>query len=257
LGALRVGDPMNAALVDDLETFRVRATWLDGALVARDGESLLPTLACAPANRFEAERITAAQLRIPVESQPVRARVIVVEDGQLVTREAFAELSAVDGFIEPSLATDTLLLAVVNRYRVAPPAVALVRGFRLARGALAASVAHDSHNVIAVGCDAPSLAAAINAVIDARGGLSVAYGPGEAQALALPIAGLMSDRDGDYVAARYAALDDAARSALGSTLRAPFMTLSFMALLVIPELKLSDLGLFDGRTFAFTNVAVA
>ncbi|HEY9262611.1 adenine deaminase C-terminal domain-containing protein, partial [Chitinophaga sp.] len=137
-----------------------------------------------------------------------------------------------------------------NRYRAAPPAVAFIKGFGLQHGAIASSVAHDSHNIIAVGADDESLAAAINAVIAEQGGISV-VSSNATQVLALPVAGLMSNLDGYTVAAQYSALDKAAK-ALGSTLASPFMTLSFMALLVIPHLKLSDLGLFDGDKFQFS-----
>ena len=136
---------------------------------------------------------------------------------------------------------DLLKLAVVNRYeRAAPPAVCFVRGFGLARGALAGSVAHDSHNVLAVGADDASLAAAVNAVVAQRGGLAAVDGD-RVEVLPLPVAGLMSLDPVEEVAARYLELD-AMAELMGSSLAAPFMTLSFMALLVIPSLKLSDRG---------------
>ena len=146
-----------------------------------------------------------------------------------------------------------LKIAVVNRYADAPPAVGFVRGFGLRRGAIASSVAHDSHNVVAVGTSDGELCAAVNALIEAKGGLAVVDGE-RAEVLPLEVAGLMS-RDGDAVAAGYAKLDRLARD-LGSPLTAPFMTLSFMALLVIPALKLSDRGLFDGRAFRFVPLEV-
>jgi adenine deaminase len=191
------------------------------------------------------------ELRLPLHGPSVAdfSRVIAAEDGQLLTRELRLPLHG------PSVADDVLLIAVVNRYTPTAPAVALVRGFGLQAGALASSVAHDSHNVIGVGCDAASLATALNAVIAVQGGLALVDGDGQVDCLPLPIAGLMSDLAGDTVASRYAALSHGVRHRLGSPLRAPYMTLSFMALLVIPELKLSDRGLFDGRAFALTEVA--
>ena len=251
LGQLRVGDPMNAALVDNLRDFTVRATWLDGQLSAENGLTCLPPVACVPVNRFAARPVRAEAL-IAAVNRPAGAnfsRVIAAEDGQLLTHELHLPVSG------PSVADDVLLIAVVNRYAPAPPAVGLIRGFGLRAGALASSVAHDSHNVIGVGCDAVSLAAALNAVIDVQGGLAVVDAEGASTVLPLPIAGLMSDADGDHVARLYGELSEAVRQRLGSPLRAPFMTLSFMALLVIPELKLSDRGLFDGRRFAFTELA--
>lgn len=248
LGQLRVGDPFNAALVDNLRDFTVRATWLAGELAAENGQSCLPPVPCQPINRFAARAVRPEELCV-APSDADFSRVIAAEDGQLLTRELRLPLQG------PSIADDVLLIAVVNRYTPTAPAVALVRGFGLQAGALASSVAHDSHNVIGVGCDAASLATALNAVIAAQGGLALVDGDGQVDCLPLPIAGLMSDLAGDTVASRYAALSDGVRHRLGSPLRAPYMTLSFMALLVIPELKLSDRGLFDGRAFALTEVA--
>lgn len=248
LGQLRVGDPFNAALVDNLRDFTVRATWLAGELAAENGQSCLPPVPCQPINRFAARAVRPEELCV-APSDADFSRVIAAEDGQLLTRELRLPLHG------PSVADDVLLIAVVNRYTPTAPAVALVRGFGLQAGALASSVAHDSHNVIGVGCDAASLATALNAVIAAQGGLALVDGDGQVDCLPLPIAGLMSDLAGDTVASRYAALSDGVRHRLGSPLRAPYMTLSFMALLVIPELKLSDRGLFDGRAFTLTEVA--
>ena len=248
LGQLRVGDPFNAALVDNLSNFTVRATWLAGELAAENGQSCLPPVPCQPINRFAARAVRPEELCV-APSDADFSRVIAAEDGQLLTRELRLPLHG------PSVADDVLLIAVVNRYTPTAPAVALVRGFGLQAGALASSVAHDSHNVIGVGCDAASLATALNAVIAVQGGLALVDGDGQVDCLPLPIAGLMSDLAGDTVASRYAALSHGVRHRLGSPLRAPYMTLSFMALLVIPELKLSDRGLFDGRAFALTEVA--
>jgi adenine deaminase len=144
-----------------------------------------------------------------------------------------------------------LKIVVVNRYHMAPPAIGFVKNFGFKEGAIASSVAHDSHNIIAVGVDDESLSKAINLVIEERGGVSV-VGREEEMVLPLPVAGLMSDKDGYYVASQYTAIDAAAKK-LGSKLSAPFMTLSFMALLVIPHLKMSDLGLFDGDEWKFVG----
>lgn len=252
VGLLRVDDPMDAVEVADLRTFRPHRTWLRGRLAAEHGASLLKRVPATPINRFEAQPIKADDLAIVGE--PALVRVIEVVDGDIVTRERRAAPKIEQGRVVPDPQRDILLLCVLNRYLDTAPAVALVSGFGLARGAIASSVAHDSHNVVAVGADLASLCRAVNAVVAGLGGIAVADGE-RVERLALPVAGLMSDAAGEEVAARYAALNAAAR-ALGSPLRAPFMTLSFMALLVIPELKLSDLGLFDGRTFAFTDLAV-
>jgi adenine deaminase len=219
---------------------------------AQGGAALSPFVRPAIANRFDAEPIDERALELEARGELVR--VMVARDGELFTDEEVRPARVEAGLVRAEPEADVLWLANLSRYeRAARPAVALVRGFGLRRGALASSVAHDSHNVVAVGVDGASLARAMNAVILARGGLAVADGEA-VELLPLPLAGLMSDLEGDVVAARYAALDRAAK-ALGSSLRAPFMTLSFMALLVIPRLKLSDRGLFDGVSFAFTDVS--
>ncbi len=250
-GLLRVGDRADMALVDDLREFRVRRTWIAGTVVAEIGVSRLPRRASATPNRFRSCRVRPDDLRLRPARQlgaTATAHVITVEDGQLLTGHAKETVDVRDGCIEPDPARDLLLLAVVNRYADAPPALALVRGLGLARGAIASSVAHDSHNVVAVGASRAELAEAINAVCAARGGLALAASG--THVLELPIAGLMSDRPAQDVAATYARLTEGAR-ALGSPLHAPFMTLAFLALIVIPALKLSDRGLVDATAMRF------
>jgi len=249
VGLLRLGDPMDAALVTDLRDFRVLKVWLAGNLAAEEGHTLLPQVQASPVNNFRARPIIPADLQLPASQGPLR--VIEAIDGELITRELLLEPRRIRDVPLADAERDILLLCVVNRYQEAPPALALIRGFGLQKGALASSVAHDSHNVVAVGAEPQSLCRAVNTVIEAKGGIAVADESG-VELLPLPIAGLMSDADGLEVGGRYAELDRLAHG-LGSGLRAPFMTLSFMALLVIPELKLSDRGLFDGRTFRFVD----
>jgi adenine deaminase len=176
--------------------------------------------------------------------------VIGALDGQLITTKLRLPEHVVNGASSPDLANDVLKLVVVDRYTDRHKAIGWVHGFGMKHGAIAGSVAHDSHNIVAVGCTDEDLCEAINAVIAHRGGVSVAHG-GTHRVLPLPVAGLMSDGDAYTVADAYSALDQEAK-ALGCTLSAPFMTLSFMALLVIPHLKLSDRGLFDVDAFRFT-----
>lgn len=249
VGLLQPGDPADLLETDSLDSLHPRRVWIDGRLVAEDGRSLLPPLPPSRPNRFRQALLAAGDLRLagPAEGPPV-ARVIQAIDGQIRTRGCWQEVKLVDGAFAADPGADLLKMVVVNRYSESPPQVAIVSGFGIKRGALASSVAHDSHNVIAVGADDSSLLTAVNGVIAEGGGLSVADG-GEQDLLPLPIAGLMSDLPHEEVARRYGALDRRARLVLGSTLRSPFMTLSFMALLVIPELKLSDLGLFDVAQF--------
>lgn len=248
VGLLQVGDPADFIIVNDLVDFQATATYIDGRCCMQDGRSLLPHLPSAHPNNFAAHPITAAQLALTAKGAHVH--VIGVDDGQLVTRAEAAQLPVVDGLLQSDLAQDVLKLVVLNRYQDKPPAIAFVQGFGLRTGAIAGSVAHDSHNIIAVGCNDADLCAAINLVIEARGGISLADGA-EAEVLPLPVAGLMTDADGFAVSAAYTRLDQLAKEK-GALLAAPYMTLSFCALLVIPALKLSDLGLFDGVRFAFT-----
>lgn len=239
-GLLRVGDAADLIVTDVDDPSQVRATYVRGRRVAKDGASLIDRVPTGVINAFDRMPIEERDMQVDVHGRALR--VIDAYDGQIVT----GEHTAMAG--DP----DILKLVVVNRYHAAPPAVAFIRGFGLQRGALASSVAHDSHNIVAVGTSDADLAAAINAVVAERGGVSV-HADGRTDVLPLPVAGLMSGDDGYDVARRYAVLDARAKE-LGSTLRAPFMTLSFMALLVIPDLKLSDKGLFDGRRFTFTSM---
>ncbi len=252
VGILQPGEPMDAVLFADLSGFEALQTWVDGILVAEAGRALTAPHAAnsvGTINRFAAKTVEAAALAVPAKGDG-SIRVIVARDGELVTGEQHETPRIVDGLIEADPARDLLQLVVLNRYQAgAEPACAFARGFGFTRGALASTVAHDSHNIIAIGASRQELARAINAVVASGGGIAVCEGE-EVQHLPLPVAGLMSSEPGEVVAEQYAALDRAAR-ALGSPLRAPFMTLSFMALLVIPTLKLSDKGLFDGTRFAF------
>lgn len=248
VGLLRVGDPADFIEVGSWKNFRVRRTWIAGRLVAAGGRSRLPRQPSRVVNKFRARPRRPADFAVPAE--PGRLKVIQAFNGQLITRQLRLRAKVVVGQAVADPSRDVLKLAVVNRYvRSAPVAVGFVRGFGLKTGALASSVAHDSHNIVAVGVDDAALAAAVNLVIAHRGGISV-VGGGRRAVLPLPIAGLMSDADGRAVARRYTALDARAKR-LGSRLDAPFMTLSFMALLVIPDLKLSDRGLFSGHHWAF------
>jgi len=261
VGQLRVGDPADFILVNNLTEFAVQQTYLDGVLVAENGQCLLPSAPVAVVNNFHARPIEATALALPPlasgtnSASPGTHPVIECFDGQLITARRDLSLPLSHGLLQPDPAQDVLKLVVLNRYTPgAPPAVAFIKGFGLRQGALASSVGHDSHNITAVGYDDESLARAINLVVAAGGGLAaVGAAPGAEHVLALPVAGLMSDQPGPAVAAAYSALDNFAKTQLGSGLQAPFMTLSFMALLVIPSLKLSDKGLFDGEQFAFVG----
>jgi adenine deaminase len=257
-GLLQPGDRADMVLVDSIESMQAMRTWIGGEVVAAGGRSMIPPRRSAAPNRCRAGRVVPADLVLaaPAGASAATARVIVARDGQLITGREDVRVSCVAGCIEPAPADDLALLAVVNRYEPAAAAVALVRGFGLRGGALASSVAHDCHNIVGVGADRSCLAKAMDAVLQARGGLAVVGIDGSVRLLPLPIAGLMSDRPAEEVAASYQDLTASAK-ALGSPLRAPFMTLGFMALLVIPDMKLGDRGLFDGQRFRFVDPVVA
>jgi adenine deaminase len=248
VGLLREGDPADLVVVDGWRRFRVRRTYLAGRLAAKDGKSLLPRLKPKIVNRFRARTRKAGDFSVKL--QPGKLRVIEALDGQLITRSCLMKPKAGGGLAVADPSRDLLKIAVINRYATrAPVAVGFIRGFGLKTGALASSVAHDSHNIVVVGATDAEMAEAANLVIAHRGGVSV-VGNGRHKVLPLEIAGLMAAGDGRTVARRYTELDALAKR-LGSRLRAPFMTLSFMALLVIPDLKLSDRGLFSCAKWKF------
>ncbi len=245
VGQLRVGDTADLIVVDDLIDLRVRRTYISGELVAEDGRSLIPRVAIDPINRFDRSPISVADLHFAKQVEELL--VIEALDGQLITNKRWMPPTVQGGTCVPDTTKDLLKIAVVNRYAETPVAVAWITGTGFEQGAIAGSVAHDSHNIVAVGTNDEDLCAAVNLVIEHKGGVSLANGAHH-RVLPLPIAGLMSDGDAWTVADAYATLDREAKG-LGSTLTAPYMTLSFMALLVIPHLKLSDKGLFDVDTF--------
>jgi len=254
VGLLRVGDAADFIQVNNLSDFQVLATWLDGQQVAENGKTLLPALSTTAPNQFVAQSKVPADFRLAAGNAG-RVRVIQVLDGEIVTQSAWAQVAVTDGFLHAEPTLDLLKITVVNRYVPhAAPAIGFVRGFGIRQGALASSVAHDSHNIVAVGTDDLALCTAVNAVIAAQGGISAVDGQGNVQVLALPIAGLMSQLDGYTLAQAYAEMDAWTKESLGCTLQAPFMALSFLALPVIPALKMTDLGLFDVEKFAFTAV---
>ena len=256
VGMLRENDPADFIVVKDLAGFEVKQTYINGTLVAEHGKSLIKTGAAARINHFNCSRKVPKDFCYPLDKwgeQENVEQVYVIEalDGQLVTNKQVVNLGEFKvnaGCLESHVEQDLLKIVVINRYKDAPVAKSFIRNFGLTSGAIASSVAHDSHNIVAVGVDDESLCRAVNLIIDQKGGISCVSGHGKEMLLSLPVAGLMSDEDGYAVANNYTAIDAMAKE-LGSKLAAPFMTLSFMALLVIPHLKLSDLGLFDGDAF--------
>jgi adenine deaminase len=255
VGQLRVGDPADFIEVDSLTKFQVLHTWINGELVAENGKTKIPRVEPPVANNFAAAMIAAKDIEVfaPADSK-WKLQVIEALDGQLISNRLEYPVQVINEAVHAQLELDVLKLVVVNRYYKAPPAIAFIKNFGLRRGAMASSVAHDSHNVIAVGVDDADIAAAINLVMKAGGGLSAACAADRvSEVLSLPVAGLMAIGTCQEVGTAYSKLDKLVKQ-WGSPLRAPYMTLSFMALLVIPALKLSDLGLFDGAKFEFTDL---
>lgn len=250
VGLLREGDPADFIEIDNPHDFNILRTFIDGKIVAENGKSLIKTKQEAIVNNFNCSHKMPSDFELPLTTNEIN--VIEVLDGQLITNKITARIEIINGKATPSVSDDILKIVVVNRYADTPPAVAFIKNFGLKKGALASSVAHDSHNIIAVGVDDKSICYAVNTVIDHKGGL-VAFDGTELGVLPLPIAGLMSPDSCAVVAKNYTKLVEMAKN-MGSTLTSPFMSLSFMALLVIPSLKLSDKGLFDGSTFEFCSV---
>jgi adenine deaminase len=248
IGLLNIGDPADFILVRDLRDFEVLQTYIDGILVAENGLSNIRSSKADLVNNFQVREKTPEDFTFKVsDSFDELAPVIEAIDGQLITNKLMVKLKPENGRLVSDLKDDILKIAVVNRYHDASVAKSFIKNFGLTEGAIASSVAHDSHNIVVVGVDDESMCKAVNLIIKARGGVSCVSDTDET-VLALPVAGLMSNEDGYKVAEAYTAIDKKAKL-LGSNLSAPFMTLSFMALLVIPHLKLSDKGLFDGSTF--------
>ncbi|GGB89005.1 adenine deaminase [Dyadobacter sediminis] len=255
VGLLRTDDPADFIVVDNLRDFTILQTWINGQVVAENGTSLLPDLRSKHPNKFNCALKFPQDFQCTVENLNANIRVIEALEGQLITNQ-LARSAKHDGkFLLADPDSDILKITVINRYENAAPAVAFIKNFGLKSGAIASSVGHDSHNIIAVGCDDESICQAVNLIIEAKGGVS-AVGKGEKHLLSLPVAGLMSDLDGYEVAKSYTAIDLFVKEELESTLQSPFMTLSFMALLVIPDLKLSDKGLFDGKGFDFVPLNI-
>lgn len=251
IGLLREGESADFIEVNDLNEFRVISTYIDGQLVASKGNSMIADIRAAKVNNFKAKPITPNDLILEIPLDKKYINTIKVNDGQLITDSFQFELieTGSDFFLKH----DILKLVVYNRYQMAKPAIAFINGFGLSNGALASSVAHDSHNIIAVGTSDQDITDAINLIVREQGGIS-AVSESKMGVLPLPIAGLMSDKDGYEVAKDYTQIDKFAKTQLHCQLKSPFMSLSFMALLVIPSLKLSDKGLFDGNTFEFTDI---
>ncbi len=251
VGTLKPGDPADMIVVDDLKQFNILQTYINGFKVAENGKTLIESVKAEQPNQFNAEPVTTEDIAVSAAGEKIK--VIEAYDGELITGVLYENPKVDNGNVISDTDKDILKIVVLNRYdKGVKPAVGFIKGFGLNKGALASSVAHDSHNVVAVGTSDEEIVKAMNLVINSKGGVSVSHDDYK-DVLPLPVAGLMSTDDAFSVSKKYHEMDKKAHE-LGSKLRAPFMTMSFMALLVIPDLKLSDKGLFDGTTFSFTNL---
>jgi len=249
VGMLQKGDRADFAIVSDLEEFNVSETWIDGECVY-NGSVQFSNPEAAPINHFTKSEVKNQDFEIRTDHDGLlEVPVIVALDGELITEKHVETLQADQGLILPDPDRDILKIALINRYKKSPVSVGFIKNFGLTAGAIASSVAHDSHNIIAVGTDDESLRRVVQLIMDHEGGIAVASPDGD-EILPLPVGGIMSSEPAEQVAEKYKHLTERAK-AMGSKLQAPFMTISFMGLLVIPSLKMSDLGLFDGETFQF------
>lgn len=252
VGLLRESDDADFIIVDNLKDFNVMKTYIKGQLVSENGKTLIESVHSSQPNNFNTEEKSVSDFHISPSGK--KLRVIEALDCELITNEIIVEEKAENGTLISDVDNDILKIAVVNRYQNTRPGLGFIKNFGLKQGAIASSVGHDSHNIIAIGTSDEELCNAVNAVIEMKGGM-VVVDCNKIDKLPLPVAGLMSSDEGYSVAKKYTALCKRVRE-LGSNLHAPFMTLSFMALLVIPHLKLSDKGLFDGNKFEFVDINV-
>ncbi|HLN52192.1 MAG TPA: adenine deaminase [Lentimicrobium sp.] len=249
-GLLKQGDKADFILVDNIKDFNIISTYISGKKVADQGKSHIERIPIDPVNKFDPLVPSEEDIRVKAESENIK--VIKAYNGQLVTSKIVVKAKILNGYIESDINRDILKIVVLNRYQPVKPSVAFITGFDIKEGAIASTVAHDSHNIIAIGTDDSSIIDAIKIVVKNKGGISL-YTKDINYSLSLPVAGLMSIDEGNLVASEYELINQAVRK-IGSNLDAPFMTLSFMSLLVIPELKLSDKGIFDSTVFTFTNL---
>ncbi len=254
VGLLKEGDWADFILTDDLKNFKIKATYINGTLVAENGKSNIERIEGAKViNNFKTDKKAVQDFFISPSTDTLRA--IQAINGEIITKDVESKVNIENGNAVSDVAQDILKMTVVNRYDNIQPAVAFINGFGLKNGAIASCVGHDSHNIIAVGTDDAALCRAVNLIIENKGGISAVNETTE-KVLGLPVAGIMTNADGYEVAAAYSKIDEMVKEEMGCTLTAPFMTLSFMALLVIPSLKLSDKGLFDGNDFKFVETFI-
>lgn len=250
VGLLQKNDSADFIVVDNFNDFNILKTFIDGELVAEDGKSLLQRVPVETINNFVAEKVTADDFKVVDKGRNIK--IIGIIEGELLTEKIISKTKVIDNNLVSDVENDILKIAVINRYEKKKPAVAFIKNFGLKKGALASSVAHDSHNIVVIGCSDEEMAKAANMIIETKGGFSV-YSDDKEMTLPLPVAGIMTNDDAFKVADDYLKIKELSKT-LGSSLRDPFMTMEFMALLVIPKIKLSDKGLFDCEKFELTEL---
>lgn len=250
VGLLQTGDPADFIVIDNFKDFHILSTYINGLKVAESGHSLIPYLPARPVNQFNTHPKNAEDFE--VRSAASSIHVIETVTDQLITKHRVMPAKKIGDRIVSDVERDILKIAVINRYQDAPPAIGFIKNFGLTDGAIAASVAHDSHNIIAIGVTDEAIATAVNLIIHHQGGVALSSKMYR-EIIPLPVGGLMSLDEGAHVAAQYSRIAGLAKS-LGSPHLDPFMTMSFMSLLVIPELKISDRGLFDSTRGQFISV---
>ena len=250
VGLLQKNDPADFIIIDNFNDFNILKTYIDGKLVAENNKSLIPETAVNAINNFEAEKVNTDDFKIFDKGKNIK--IINAISGEILTEKIIGRPKSIDNYLVSDIDNDILKIAVINRYEKKKISLGFIKNFGLKKGAIASSVAHDSHNIVVIGCSDEEMAHAANMIINSKGGL-VAWSHDKNICVPLPIAGLMTNKDGKKIAADYQALVTLSKE-FGSELNDPFMTMGFMSLLVIPKLKLSDKGLFDCEKFEFTTL---
>jgi len=250
VGLLQTGDPADFVIIDDFETMHVAQTWIDGSCVY-DGEVKFDKIHVKPINNFTAYDVNPEDFKVYSQSGCSTTSIIEALDGELITKRIDLELPKSGNELLADSEADILKIAVVNRYTKAKPGVGFIKNFGLKNGAIASSVGHDSHNIIAIGTSDEYLSEVVNLIMEAKGGIAAVHNE-KKEVLPLPVAGIMTDRNGEETGKAYQNLNRMAHE-MGSRLKAPYMLISFMALLVIPSIKMSDKGLFDAEKFEFID----
>lgn len=252
VGLLQEGDPADFLIVDNLNDLNILKTYINGNIVSEGGKTNIEHKSFEVKNNFNVGQKNISEFILPYKEGLLN--VIEAIDGQLITNDIHVEPKIVNGNVVSDIERDILKIAVVNRYKDSKVPIGFIRNFGLKKGAIASSIAHDSHNIVAVGVSDVDICNAVNMIIENKGGIGCVCDENKIF-LELPVAGIMTFEEYNKVADNYRHVTNFAKS-LGCTLHSPFMTLSFMALLVIPKIKIGDKGLFDSENFNFLDLFI-